>query len=125
MSSRDWHKFKLSELVDIIGGGTPKTTKSEYWNGDIPWISVVDFAGDRKFVFETEKHITHLGLENSSTKILKKGYLVISARGTVGELAVLGRDMAFNQSCYGLNAKELTINDFLYYLLKFKIIDLR
>ncbi len=122
----NWNEYKLSDLMDVIGGGTPKTSVSEYWGGDIPWLSVVDFGNDYKKVFDSEKKITEKGLENSSTKLLKEGQLIISARGTVGELAVLGRDMAFNQSCYGLNAKlEICTNDFLYYLMKCKISELK
>src|SRR5699024_5051452 len=69
-------------------------------------------------VFDTEKTITEEGLNNSSTKILNKGEIIISARGTVGVLAQLGKPMAFNQSCYGIRAKKgQTVNDFLYYLL--------
>ncbi|MBS1680178.1 MAG: restriction endonuclease subunit S [Bacteroidetes bacterium] len=114
----EWKTYKLSEILNLVGGGTPKTTDPEYWNGEIPWLSVVDFGNDIKKVYKTEKTITEKGLNESSTKILKKGQLIISARGTVGELAVLGRDMAFNQSCYGIYANEKTENNFLYYLLK-------
>jgi type I restriction enzyme S subunit len=104
--------------MEIIGGGTPKTSVQEYWNGNIPWLSVADFNNANRYVYIAEKHITELGLQNSSTKILKKGQLIISARGTVGAIAQLGCDMAFNQSCYGLTANSLSINDFLFYLLK-------
>lgn len=45
----------LSDLVDVIGGGTPKTTEESYWNGSIPWLSVKDFCGDKKYVYNTEK----------------------------------------------------------------------
>ncbi len=122
----EWKEYKLSDLMDIIGGGTPKTSESSYWGGEIPWLSVVDFGNSFKKVHKTEKSITEIGLNNSSTKILKKGQLIISARGTVGELAMLGADMAFNQSCYGLDAKsEICINDFLYYLMKQKIVELK
>ncbi|MEP6794921.1 MAG: restriction endonuclease subunit S [Saprospiraceae bacterium] len=122
----NWTTYKLSDIMDIIGGGTPKTTVPQFWNGSIPWLSVVDFGNDNKFVETTEKTITETGLHNSSTKILKKGQIIISARGTVGELAVLKRDMAFNQSCYGLNAKQdLCTNEYLYYLLKCKIAELK
>lgn len=93
-------KYKLSEIMDLIGGGTPKTTKPEYWDGDIPWLSVKDFNNDFRFVYETEKHITELGLNNSSTKLLQAGDIIISARGTVGEIATIPFPMAFNQSCY-------------------------
>jgi type I restriction enzyme S subunit len=117
-----WKKYKLSQIMDIIGGGTPKTTVAEYWNGDIPWLSVVDFGGGNRWVYDTEKKITAKGLNESSTKILKKGQVIISARGTVGVVAQLGRDMAFNQSCYGLDGDPaLVSNDFLYYLIKFHV----
>ncbi len=114
----NWENYRLSNIMDLIGGGTPKTSNPDYWDGDIPWISVKDFNGDRRYVGETEKKITKLGLENSSTKILSKGDIIISARGTVGELAIIPSDMAFNQSCYGLRAKDFVDSTFLYYLLK-------
>ncbi len=115
----------LSDIIELIGGGTPKTSKPEFWNGDIPWLSVVDFGGDGRWVDKAEKTITNLGLENSSTKLLKSGDIVISARGTVGELAQLKRPMAFNQSCYGIRARTGVDQDFLYYLLKKSVNDLR
>lgn len=115
-------KYKLSELMDIIGGGTPKTSKLEYWNGNIPWLSVKDFNNDFRYVYKTEKSITKEGLENSSTKLLDKGDIIISARGTVGKIASIPYPMAFNQSCYGLRAKEsLIASDFLYYLIKHNV----
>ncbi len=68
---------------------------------------------------ETEKKITELGLQNSSTKLLEKDDIIISARGTVGVIAMLAREMAFNQSCYGIRAKkDISTNHFIYYLLK-------
>ena len=115
-------KFKLSEVMDLIGGGTPKTSKPEYWNGSIPWLSVKDFNNDNRYVYKTEKTITELGLENSSTKMLRKGDIIISARGTVGEIATIPFPMAFNQSCYGIRAKkEIVDEDFLYYLIKHNV----
>jgi type I restriction enzyme S subunit len=121
----NWKIYKLSEVLKIIGGGTPKTSIPEYWNGNIPWLSVKDFQGEQKFVSYTEKTITEVGLKKSSTKLLPKGAMIISARGTVGELAVLEREMAFNQSCYGLLPNEKTDRDYLYYLVKQKIRELQ
>ena len=115
-------KYKLSEVMDLIGGGTPKTSIPEYWNGTIPWLSVKDFNNDFRYVYKTEKSITQLGLKNSSTKLLQKGDIIISARGTVGEIATIPFTMAFNQSCYGLRAKKGTVtSDYLYYLIKHNI----
>ena len=114
--------MRLGSVANIISGGTPKTSVSEYWNGDIPWLSVIDFNNDNRLVYKTQKSITKLGLKNSSTKILHKGQIIISARGTVGELAQVTCDMAFNQSCYGLNGDENIIrNDYMYYGLFRKI----
>lgn len=115
----------LGDVIDLIGGGTPKTANEEFWNGNIPWLSVADFNGDRRWVESAEKSITQLGLDNSSTKLLKAGDIIISARGTVGELAQLKQPMAFNQSCYGIRAKDPLIQDYLYYLVKHSIADLQ
>jgi type I restriction enzyme S subunit len=121
-----WQKVRLGDIIDLIGGGTPKTTIKEYWDGEIPWLSVVDFNTELKHVNSTEKLITKKGFEQSSTKILNKGDIIISAHGTVGVIAVLERPMAFNQSCYGICGKNNIIeNDFLYYILKSSIENLR
>lgn len=119
-------KYKLSEIMTIIGGGTPKTSIPEYWNGDIPWLSVKDFNNNNRYVYDTEKKITQKGLQNSSTKLLEKDDIIISARGTVGELAMIPFPMAFNQSCYGLRANQSIVNNlYLYYLLKNKVRELK
>ena len=115
-------KYKLSEIMDLIGGGTPKTSVAAYWGGDIPWLSVKDFNNDNRYVYETEKTITQEGLNNSSTKLLERDDSIISARGTVGEMAMIPFPMAFNQSCYGLRAKkEIVAPTFLYYLVKLNV----
>ena len=114
----EWLKAALIDIVELIGGGTPKTSKAEYWGGNINWLSVKDFNNENRYVYSTEKTITEEGLNNSSTKLLKKDDIIISARGTVGELAMIPFPMAFNQSCYGIRAKEGIDSIFLYYLIK-------
>jgi len=103
---KGWRVCPFTETVDVIGGGTPKTSVPEFWGGEIPWFSVVDapIASD-VFVIDTEKHITEAGIVGSSTKLLPEGATIISARGTVGRLAITGQRMAMNQSCYGLRGK--------------------
>lgn len=103
---RGWSAIPFRESIEIIGGGTPRTSVPEYWGGEIPWFSVVDAPSlSDVFVIDTEKHITDLGLNKSSTKLLPAGTTIISARGTVGRVALTGRAMAMNQSCYGLRGK--------------------
>ena len=112
-------RYRISEICDILGGGTPKTTIPEYWNGDIPWLSVKDFNNDDAYVYETEKKITQEGLKHCSATLLEKDDIVISARGTVGALTLIPFPMTFNQSCYGLRGKrELVDKHYLFYKLK-------
>ena len=103
---KGWAAIPFRETIDVIGGGTPKTSVPEYWGGSIPWFSVVDApVASNVFVIDTEKHITEAGLNGSSTKLLQEGTTIISARGTVGRLALTGCPMTMNQSCYGLRGK--------------------
>jgi len=98
-----WGVQSFADTVEIIGGGTPKTSVAEYWDGDIPWFSVADAPTvSDVWVVDTEKKITRAGVENSSTRILPVGTTIVSARGTVGKIALVGVPMAMNQSCYGL-----------------------
>ena len=118
----EWCDVALSNIIDLIGGGTPKRSVPEYWNGNIPWLSVKDFNHDLRHVDTSEQSITELGLAKSSTTLLPKGCLIISARGTVGAISQLSRPMAFNQSCYGISARSKRVtNDFLYYLIRYSI----
>ena len=119
---KGWRVASFTDTINVIGGGTPKTSISEYWNGDIPWFSVVDApTSTNVFVINTEKHITEAGLGNSSTKLLPPGTTIISARGTVGRLALTGREMAMNQSCYGLRGKAG--DDYFTYFCTYRLVE--
>ena len=121
----EWKEYKYTDLCTLIGGGTPKTSEPSYWGGHIPWLSVKDFGNDGKYVYSTEKSITDAGLNNSSTKLLKKDDIIISARGTIGAIAMLSSEMAFNQSCFGIRSNALVDQHYLYYLTKTKIAELQ
>ena len=98
-----WDVKALSSVCTLVGGGTPKRSESAYWGDDIPWYSVKDAPSDGEiWVINTSERITDHGLANSAARIVPKGSTIISARGTVGKLAMAGTAMAFNQSCYGL-----------------------
>lgn len=102
-----WTHRPLSQIVNLIGGGTPKRSEASFWNGSIPWFSVKDAPPDGDvFVIATEEHITEEGLRKSSTRLLPEGVTIISARGTVGKLALVGTPMAMNQSCYGVQGAQ-------------------
>ena len=123
---KGWQVGTLSEILKIIGGGTPKTTIAEYWGGGVPWFSVVDTpAASDVFVTSTEKSITLVGLSESSARLIPKGTTIISARGTVGNLAIAGREMTFNQSCYGLRGKAGVGDYFVFFTVQRMVEQLR
>ncbi|MBZ7708184.1 restriction endonuclease subunit S [Klebsiella oxytoca] len=116
---KGWITTSFNDLIELIGGGTPKTSVEEYWNGDIPWFSVVDAPNESDvYVLTTEKNITTEGLNNSSAKLLRKGTTIISARGTVGKCAMVAVPMAMNQSCYGVIGKTNISDEYVYFQLK-------
>lgn len=116
---KGWITTSFIDLIELIGGGTPKTSVEEYWNGDIPWFSVVDAPNESDvYVLTTEKNITTEGLNNSSAKLLRKGTTIISARGTVGKCAMVAVPMAMNQSCYGVIGKNNISDEYIYFQLK-------
>ena len=104
---KGWAISPYSDAIDILSGGTPKTSAGHYWNGDIPWFSVTDApVSGQVFVLRTEKHITKAGLENSPAKLLPPRSTIISARGTVGKIGMVSGQMTINQSCYALSPKS-------------------
>jgi len=113
---KGWRAGTSDELLDLVGGGTPKTSVDEYWDGDIPWFSVVDApASGQVFTLDTTKKITGSGLKNCSAKLLPPMTTIISARGTVGKVAMTGVPMAMNQSCYALRPKIEGGEAFVYF----------
>ena len=121
-----WEVGTLSDHVEILGGGTPRTSFPEYWNGDIPWYTPKDAPGlSDIFALATERSITQAGIDNSSTKILPAGTTVISARGTVGRLACLGVPMTMNQTCYGIRGKNGSPDYFTYWRVENAVNGLR
>ena len=109
----DWKEGKLTDLIKIVGGGTPKTSEPSYWGGNIGWLSGGDIAAGHKcYVYHVEKYITQKGVNNSAVNIIPEDSMVISARGTVGKYCLLGKPMAFSQSNYGILPK---INECYYF----------
>lgn len=114
-----WEIKPLSKACRIVSGGTPKRSEAEYWDGDIPWFSVKDAPSEEMpWVYFTDERITEAGLDGSAATLVPVGCTIISARGTVGRLALVGRPMTFNQSCYGLLALDGTSYRHLYLLLR-------
>lgn len=108
---------KISDIFDIIGGGTPSTINKNYWNGDIHWISIKELSSNN--INSSEKKITTLGLKNSSSKIIKSGNLILGTRISVGEVIIHNKDVAINQDLKGLILKDKA-NNIIYFKHLFK-----
>lgn len=110
-----WSIDSMLEFCDLLSGGTPKTDIQEYWGGEIKWLSAKDIASnDGVFILNSEKKITTEGLNESATKLLPENTTVITARGTVGCYSIIPEKMCISQSNYGLKAKHLNQDFFLY-----------
>jgi len=120
------HPTTFDSSIEILTGGTPKTSVEKYWGGAIPWFSVVDApSGSDVFVIETERTITDAGVTNSAAKLLPRLTTIISARGTVGECALTGLPMAINQSCYGLRGRYGRGDYYTYFATRHVVADLQ
>lgn len=111
-----WEKKTAFEVMDVLSGGTPKTTNPSFWEGDIPFFTpkdVTDFA----YSHDTEKSITEAGLKNCNSNLYPKDTVFITARGTVGKINLAQRPMAMNQSCYALVAHSPLTQQYLYLAL--------
>lgn len=113
----DWRASNILSFADLFGGGTPTKTNHEYWDGSIPFFTPTD-SDKNIYSLNTQDSITELGLKNSSTRLFEKNTIFITARGSVGRLALNAVPMAMNQSCYALRAKQGTSFAFLYFLTK-------
>lgn len=91
-----WEQRKLGELADIIGGGTPSTSNSDFWDGDINWYAPAEIS-DQIFVDSSERKITKQGYENSSAKILPVGTVLFTSRAGIGKTAILRKEACTNQ----------------------------
>lgn len=121
-----WEVKALSSICTLVGGGTPKRSEATYWDGDVPWYSVKDAPGPGElWVVRTSERISVDGLADSAARIVPKGSTIISARGTVGKLAMAGVPMAFNQSCYGLLPGDGKSFGYLHLLMQSVVADLQ
>jgi len=104
----------FTEVVQVLGGGTPKTTNAEYWDGAIPFFTPKDTQS--LYVLTTEKTLTEVGLNNCNSRLYPVNTVFVTARGTVGKLAIAGVPMAMNQSCYALVGNNGYGQHFVYHL---------
>ena len=120
---REWEKTKFGDIAIVVGGGTPDTNTSQYWNGKIQWFTPSEI-GRNKYVYNSVRTISEEGLNKSSAKLLPIGTILLSSRATVGECSINKKECTTNQGFQSLIPKENISNEFVYYLIQTKRKDL-
>ncbi|WQU00779.1 restriction endonuclease subunit S [Helicobacter pylori] len=112
----NWQKVRLGDIAEIIGGGTPSTQVTSFWNGSINWFTPTEI-GITKYVYKSQRTITPLGLKKSSAKLLPIGTILLTSRASIGDCAILKVAATTNQGFQSLIPLEKINNEFLYYLM--------
>ena len=111
--------MRLGDVGTIVGGGTPSTKISEYWDGDIPWLTPKDLSIYKEvYVSYGERNITKKGLNGSSARLMPKGSVLFSSRAPIGYIAIAQNDICTNQGFKSIIPNENTSSEYLYYWLK-------
>ncbi|QEF21940.1 restriction endonuclease subunit S [Helicobacter pylori] len=114
--NQNWQRVRLGDIAEIIGGGTPSTQITSFWNGSINWFTPTEI-GITKYVYKSQRTITPLGLKKSSAKLLPIGTILLTSRASIGDCAILKVVATTNQGFQSLIPLEKINNEFLYYLM--------
>ena len=118
--SGDWVEKRLGDLTSMSSGGTPSSKNSKYYDGQIIWVSITDISNSGKYISDSSKKITNIGLQNSSAKIFTKNTLLLAMYASIGKCCITTKEVSTSQAILGINtAKELS-TEFLYYFFLFK-----
>jgi type I restriction enzyme S subunit len=114
----EWEIVRLSDLGQIVGGGTPSTKESEYWNGDIAWITPADLSGyTDKYIARGSRNITQSGLAASSAVVMPIGSVLMSSRAPIGYCVISANEVSTNQGFKSVVPYITATNEYLYYYL--------
>ena len=118
--SEPWEQRKLNDLYEKGGsGGTPQSTNKSYYMGDIPFLGISDISASNGYIYDTEKHISEKGLNNSSAWIVPKEAISLAMYASVGKVAILKTEAATSQAFYNMVFKKISTRNFIFqYLLK-------
>lgn len=123
---QNWRVRSLDSLGKVVSGATPSTRVSEFWNGDISWITPADLSQQRTpFISVTERSISQKGLKSCAASLIPRQNIVISSRAPIGYIAIPTMDFATNQGCKSLLLNEKQNYLFHYYNLNFHVRKLR
>lgn len=115
-----WITRKIADIADVVAGGTPNTGNSDFWNGDIGWITPADLSGYKyRYIAHGSRNISNAGLNNSSACLLPKNTILLSSRAPIGYVAIAEKELATNQGFKNLICDDTQVDyRFMYYWLQ-------
>ena len=111
-------KYKLGEICEIVSGSTPKTSVTEYWDGDIKWITPAELTDESYIIEDSVRKLTELGVKKSGLTPFPAGTVILSSRAPIGKVAIAGCEMYCNQGFKNLICSDKINNKYLYWFLK-------
>ncbi|WP_081442006.1 restriction endonuclease subunit S [Mariprofundus ferrooxydans] len=120
MIPEGWKKYRIEDICDVVGGGTPERSRSDFWNGCIPWVSPTEVTSlSGRYIEKTKEYISDEGLARSSAKLLPVGTVLMTSRASIGYPAINSVPMTTNQGFQSLKCREKVYNEYLYQLILF------
>lgn len=113
----EWKTVRLGDVANMNSGGTPKSSISEYYDGDIPWVSIADMTNHGRWIFSTMRNISVAGLENSSARIYPKNTVLYAMYASIGECSIAAVELTSSQAILGIRPLEQLDYKFLFHYL--------
>ncbi len=114
---KDWEIKKLGDVCEIIGGTTPSTTNKSYWDGTEKWITPAEIDINKKYVYDSVRHITKEAVKACSLQLQPKGTVIFTSRAPIGKVAISEMEFYCNQGFKNFVCSERILNEYLYYFL--------
>ncbi|MBU1854849.1 MAG: restriction endonuclease subunit S [Nanoarchaeota archaeon] len=116
---KNWHEYRLEDIGEIIGGGTPSTKIDSYYNGKIAWITPRDLSNHNEvYISKGERSISEKGLKNSSARLMPQETVLFTSRAPIGYIAIAKNEVSTNQGFKSIICNKNANNKFIYYWLK-------
>jgi type I restriction enzyme S subunit len=108
---------RLGDMAEMGSGGTPSSAIADYYDGDIPWVSIADMTKCGKIIMTTERNLTHAGFSSCAAKNFPAGTVLYAMYASLGECSIAGVSVCSSQAILGIRTRSGLSNEFLYYYL--------
>ena len=115
--SGDWEAKRLGDVAAMGSGGTPPSSVADYYDGDIPWVSIADMTSGGKVIMSSDRNLTHAGFANSAAQMFPIGTVLYAMYASLGECSIAGIELCSSQAILGIRPGGSLNTEFLYYSL--------